>query len=84
MKSCSVHETSAIKETLRRLGTKILHIPRGYTGRLQVLDVGVNHPFKLYMREQYESFMGGGAIKVSRLHIIQWVLDPGGKYLQKV
>ncbi len=74
MDSCSVHETSSIKEALTRLGTKILYIPRGYTGRLQVLDVGVNHPFKLYMREQNESFLGGGVRKVSHLHIIQWII----------
>ncbi len=46
------------------LGTKILYIYQGYTGQLQVLDVGVNHPFKLYMGEQYESFMRGGARKM--------------------
>ncbi len=49
-----------------RLATKYLYIPRGYTGQLHVLDVGVSRHFKLYMREQYENFMRVGAEKVAR------------------
>ncbi len=56
-----------IKEALRRLDSKILNKPRSYTSQLQVLDFGANHPFKLYMRKQYESFMKGGTRKVPRL-----------------
>ncbi len=54
-----------MKEALKRLGAKILYIyiPRGYAGKLQVLDVGINHLFKLDIREQYESFMRGSARK---------------------
>ncbi len=57
--SYAVHETAAIKEALGKHGTKFLYIPRGFTSRLQVLDVGVNKPFKQYMRQQFERPTGG-------------------------
>ncbi len=61
MDSCAVLETSSNKEALGRLGIKILYIPRGFTGQLQVLNVSVSHPFKFFIREQYESFTRGGS-----------------------
>ncbi len=57
MDSCTVHETAAIKGALGNHATKVLYIPRGFTSHLQVLDVGVNKPFKHYMRQQLETFM---------------------------
>ncbi len=76
MDSCAVHETAANKETLGNHGTKVLYIPRGFTSRLQGLDVGVNKPFKHYMRQQFETFMLSNGQKNERLHIIRWMIGP--------
>ncbi len=73
MDSCAVHETAAIKEALGNHDNKVLFIPRGFTSRLQVLDVGINRPFKHYMRQQFETFMLSNGQKIERLHIIWWV-----------
>jgi hypothetical protein len=32
-------------------------IPGGYTAKLQVLDVGLNHPFKFYYQEASQDFV---------------------------
>ena len=40
-------------------GTKVDFIVSGYTNKLQVLDVGINKPFKGYIRESYQNFMMG-------------------------
>ncbi len=79
MDSCAVHETAAIKEALGKHGTKVLYIPRGFTSRLQVLDVGVNKPFKHYIRQQFETFMLSNGQKIERLHIIRWVIGSWGR-----
>ncbi len=39
-----------------------------------MVGVSFSNPSKFYMREKYESLMRGGARKVSRLHIMQWVI----------
>jgi hypothetical protein len=41
---------------LEAMGTKILIIPNGYTGKLQVLDVGINRPFKAYSKKCFQNF----------------------------
>ncbi len=74
MDSCAVHETAAIKEAPGNHGTKVLYTPRGFTSRLQVLDVGVNKPLKQYMRQQFETFVLSNGQKIERLHIIRWVI----------
>ncbi len=74
MDSCAAHETAAIKEALGNHDTKVLYIPRGFTSRLQVLDVGVNKPLKHYMRQQFETVMLSNGQKIERLHIIRWVI----------
>ncbi len=57
MDSFAVHETAAIEEALGNHGNKVLYIPRGFTSHLQVLDVGVNRPFKHYMQQEFQTFM---------------------------
>ncbi len=74
MDSRAVHETAAIKEALGNHGTKVLYIPRGFTSLLQVLDFGVNKPFKHYMNQQFETFMLSNGQNIERLHIIRWVI----------
>ncbi len=82
MDSCAVHETAAIKEALANHGTKALYIQRGFTSRLQVLDLGVNKPFKHYMRQQFETFMlsnGQNNCTIAHQSMGDWILGENYK-----
>jgi DDE superfamily endonuclease len=77
---CTVHLTAAVKEALTRNNTEFDYIVPRYTSKLQPLDVGVNGPFKSYMRNNVESFMvinnhGTNAIKIHRRDVAKWVAD---------
>ena len=77
MDEFSVHLRSIATETIRSVGTEIDYIPAGYTSKLQVLDVGVNKPFKGYVRREYERFMTANVDnkKPSREEVAQWIKD---------
>lgn len=61
---------------LQEHGTKVDFIPASMTSTLQVLDVGINKPFKDLVREQYETFMGSNAsnAKPSRRNVTDWII----------
>jgi DDE superfamily endonuclease len=40
------HLTAKVKDTFEKCGTEVDYIPGGYTSKYQMLDVGVNRPFK--------------------------------------
>jgi DDE superfamily endonuclease len=74
---CTVHLTDAVKEALARNNTDLDYIVPGYTSKLQPLDVGVNEPYKSYMRNNVESYMvisnhGTNAIKIHRRDVANW------------
>jgi len=50
-------------------------IPGGYTGAVQVLDKGVNKPFKQFVKQEYELWMlaNQDGVKPGRLDIARWV-----------
>jgi hypothetical protein len=37
--------------------TEVDYIPPGYTSKLQMLDVGVNRPFKIGMHMQFDDWV---------------------------
>jgi hypothetical protein len=41
-----VHKTARVLDALASDGTQVVHLPPAETGTLQVLDVGINKPFK--------------------------------------
>jgi hypothetical protein len=43
----------SVNNQINKLGTAVDIIPGGYTGLVQVLNKGVNKPFKGYLREQF-------------------------------
>ena len=51
------HFSGEAKKLLEKLGTDLLMIPGGLTGKLQPLDVYINKPLKQYMAEEYEEFL---------------------------
>ena len=75
MDEFSVHMQSECIEAMQRCGTEVDTIVAGYTSRLQVLDVGINKPFKGYVIEEYEKFMRENphGTKPKRKHVANWV-----------
>jgi DDE superfamily endonuclease len=55
--NCPAHCTFKVKDAFSRCRTEIDYVPRGYTSRLQVMDVGVNKPFKHYARNKFDDWM---------------------------
>ena len=53
---------------------------QGYTHKLQGLDVGINKPFKDYVKQCYKEFMvKNDGKKVSQLDVAKWVSTAWGK-----
>ena len=70
----SAHMTAKVQRTIESCGTILDFIIAGYTSKLQPLDVGVNKPFKGYMRERFEMFMvKNDIITPHRMEVAQWV-----------
>ena len=57
MDECTVHLISSCLDAIQDCGTEVDFVIQGYTSKLQVLDVGINKPFKGYVRQSYEEFM---------------------------
>jgi hypothetical protein len=74
-----VHTMGEVQSALHDCGTTIYMIPPGYTSKLQVLDVGINKPFKDYVKECYLTFLvensGSEKVKVTRQHVATWVTN---------
>jgi hypothetical protein len=51
--SLSSHRTRAVVSAISQLGINLLYIPGGLTSQFQPLDVGVNGPFKHWVREEW-------------------------------
>ena len=72
----SAHMTEAVGQAFGRLRTVVDFVVGGYTSKLQTLDVGVNKPFKGYMRDQFEQFMISYANRTPhRLEVSHWVVN---------
>jgi hypothetical protein len=53
----NVHQTAKVKEALNKLGTFVILLPGGTTNHIQVLDVGINKPFKNALRKASRQWM---------------------------
>jgi hypothetical protein len=51
------HLMGSVVLAIQELGVEVIHIPGGYTGLLQPLDVGFNKPFKVRVRASWEEWM---------------------------
>ena len=81
MDEFSVHLMWNCVNPIQDCGTEVDFVLGGYTSKLQVLDVGVNKPFKGYVKESYEQFMVDNTEgrKASRLDVAKWVEDACNK-----
>lgn len=53
----AVHLMPSVKKAIEDCGTIVEFIPKGYTSCLQVCDIGLNKPFKDYMRAAVNEWM---------------------------
>jgi hypothetical protein len=73
------HLMASIVNRIEALGVQVEHIPSGYTGLVQPVDVGIGKPLKNRMRHQWEEFMIDEGMKTSftkppsRKLVAQWV-----------
>jgi hypothetical protein len=70
-----VHMMASIRTAFAACGTHLEYIPAGYTSRLQVMDVGLNKPFKDSCREEFERFVTYSAVneKPQRVTVAGWI-----------
>lgn len=70
----TAHMTHEVRKRIADCGTHLEFVPGGYTSRLQVMDVGLNKPFKDYIRDQYDLwFLSAGDTKPHRTEVAAWI-----------
>ena len=66
---------------IQEMGIEVMHIPAGCTYLCQPIDVGINKPLKVAMREKWEMWMttdsivNGIAKEPSRQQVTNWLVD---------
>ncbi len=76
MDNFSAHLISSVRKELSDCGWAQLYLPPNMTSRLQVLDVGINKPFKDYMKAHYNRFMIDNINgKVTRELMGRWIAN---------
>jgi transposase-like protein len=75
MDDFSVHKMGECVNAVKMCGSDVDHITPGYTSGLQVLDVGINKPFKGYVRDKWEEFMVNNVEnrKAQREDVAKWI-----------
>ena len=70
----SAHMTQRVLRAIESCNTVLDFIIGGYTSKLQPLDVGVNKPFKGFMRGKFELFMvQHNGIVPHHMEVSRWV-----------
>lgn len=79
-----VHLKADCTSPIQECGTSIDYILAGYTSKLQVMDVGLNKPFKDYLRECFElRMMRDATSTVSREDVSKWVERAWGRITEQ-
>lgn len=84
---CKVHMTARVRDCFVDNKTETDYVPAGYTSKLQPLDVGVNGPFKAYIRQDVERYMvehPEEKVKVHRRNVAHWIADAWEKISRKI
>lgn len=80
--SFSVHLCERVQTKMRDLNIDLLYVPKGMTGLLQPLDIGINKPFKDRLKTCYTQWLVSQITdagppqrrpKPSRSHVAHWV-----------
>jgi hypothetical protein len=68
------HMTSKVKRAFHSCNTTADFIPGGYTSKLQMLDVGVNYPFKQGICDEFEKWISSNSSgKPQRYMVAQFI-----------
>ena len=51
------HMMNSVVHAIQNLGVQVEHIPRGCTSLCQPVDIGINKPFKAFLRKAWEKWM---------------------------
>ena len=68
-------------QRIQKLGIEVIHIPGRCTGLCQLLDVGINKPFKCRVRQRWEEWMISGIERTgtiefpSHAEVSAWVAE---------
>lgn len=76
MDSFKAHLVGSVADALGDVGTTAEFIVGGYTSSLQVLDIGINKPFKGYMQQNFDEFMrmrSSRSSKPTRVDVAKWI-----------
>ena len=71
---------SSVVNAVQGLGVEVEHIPGGCTYLCQPVNVGVNKPYKMHLRERWESWIfaegiiHGTTSRPTRKHIAEWAI----------
>ena len=70
-----VHLTGRIRNLVSNLETELEIVPPGFTSKLQVMDVGINKPFKDRIRHSVEDFLTSNLMncKPTRQVVSHWI-----------
>ena len=88
MESPAAHRTDGTKQAVRDQWSQLAIVPGGLTCKMQQLDAGVNHAFRVYIREEWEKWMTAGLHQFTPSGRIQratfsevctWVIDAWAK-----
>jgi hypothetical protein len=74
MDEFSAHMTTAVRQALTNCDTEVKFVLAGYTSKLQVMDVGLNRPFKDAIQQEFELFMvNSESGRLHRQDISNWI-----------
>jgi hypothetical protein len=76
-----LHLMSSCLNALQDTETEVDVVVGGYTGCVQILDKGINHPFKGYARENFEHWMMKNKTRrhPERGEVASWIDDAWSK-----
>ena len=86
--SMAAHKESSVQRYIHQTGAHLAVIPCGLTKLLQPLDVSVNHPFKAFVREEWDKWMMSGQHsytpcgrqrRATYAEVCKWVITAWGK-----
>jgi hypothetical protein len=74
---CRTHMTAKIGRAFALCNTEVEFIPGGYTAKLQPMDVGINKPFKNYVRRFFDSWLVRNIdnTRPMRQDVSKWISD---------
>jgi DDE superfamily endonuclease/Transposase len=77
------HNTDAVIEKIKSVGTHVIFIPGGYTSKLQVMDVGLNKPFKDVTNDEYDEWFHENCPKKPTRQVVSGWVVAGWKAIRK-